>query len=361
MSNIKDVARLAGVSISTVSNVLNSTKFVSEELRAKVLFAAKELNYEANPIAHSMKNKQSKTIGIITANMCDLFYPYIVRAIDEVLSSHGYNIIIFDSHSNGDIFSTIHNEKRGFKKLIANKVDGIIFTSSVPENLENAYFKSIRKLIAASSKKIELISILRNFTKHGVTSVFTDTFSASSAAVEHLFSEGCKNIGHITGPDYLKVSSDRLHAFKSVIKAHGIPYDEEKMVAFGDFTHQSGYMNTKSLLKLNPSIDGIFAANDQMAVGVLKALSEAGKKIPHDIKVIGYDNAFISSILEPSLSTVDVDKIAIGQKAATVLLEQIGISDSADIKAKEVIVDYKLVIRKSTSPEAPEDWITTEW
>jgi len=361
MSNIKDVARLAGVSISTVSNVLNSTKFVSEELRAKVLFAAKELNYEANPIAHSMKNKKSKTIGIITANMCDLFYPYIVRAIDEVLSSHGYNIIIFDSHSNGDIFSTIHNEKRGFKKLIANKVDGIIFTSSVPENLENAYFKSIRKLIAASSKKIELVSILRNFTKHDVTSVFTDTFSASSAAVEHLFSEGCKNIGHITGPDYLKVSSDRLHAFKTVVTSRGIPYNEKTMVAFGDFSHQSGYMNTKLLLKANPSIDGIFAANDQMAVGVLKALSEAGKKVPGDIKVIGYDNAFISSILEPSLSTVDVDKIAIGQKAAAVLLEQMETKDSADVNAKEVIVPHKLVIRKSTSPDAPEDWITTEW
>lgn len=361
MSTIKDVARLAGVSISTVSNVLNNTKYVSEDLITKVNQAIGELNYEVNPIAHSMKNKQSKTIGIIAANMCDLFYPYIVRAIDEVLSRNGYNLVIFDSHSNGDIFSTINNEKRSFKKLIANKVDGIIFTSSVPENLEAAYFKSIKKMLASSSKKIELISILRDFTKHGITSVLTDGIAASSTAVEHLYASGCKNIVHITGPDYLKVATERLEGFRKVVESHGHVYTEHTMVAFGDFTHQSGYKGTKSLLKANPDLDGIFAANDQMAVGVLKALSESKKKVPYDVKVIGYDNAFISSILEPSLSTIDVNKTAIGQEAAKILLEQMSLDETDTGKARKIIIGHRLVVRKSTDADAKEDWIVLDW
>ncbi len=359
MSSIKDVAKLAGVSISTVSNVINNTKYVSDELKSKVNFAINELGYEVNPIAQNMKNKQTKNIGIITANMCGIFYPYIIRAIEEILSNVGYSVMIYDSHSNGDVLNTIENEKKGFKKLIANKVDGIIFTSAIPENLESVYFNNIKNMIVSSNKRIELVSIMRNFTKYNITSVFNDSFAASIEAVEHLFAIGCKNIGHITGPTYSKLVSDRLEAFKTVVDAHGYPYNESTMVAFGDFTHQSGYKCIKSLLKANPSLDGVFVANDQMAVGVLKALSELHKKIPEDIRVIGYNNSFLSSILEPSLSTIDVHSVTIGQEAAKILLKQL--AHNVLEPAQTVKVNHTLVVRESTGAITNNDWMSINW
>ena len=359
MISIKDVAKLANVSISTVSNVINNTKYVSDELKSKVNLAINELGYEVNPIAHNMKNKQTKTIGIITANMCGILYPYIIRAIDEVLSNFGYSVIIFDSHNNGDVVETIENEKKGFKKLIANKVDGIIFTSAIPENLENVYFENIKNMISSSNKRIELVSIMRDFTKYNITSVFTDNFAASVVAVEHLFEIGCKNIGHITGPTYSKDVSDKLEAFKTVVKAHGYPYNETTMVAFGDFSHQSGYLCVKALLEANPSLDGIFVANDQMAVGVFKALSDLKKRAPQDIKIIGYDNSFLSSILEPSLSTIDIHSVTIGQEAAKALLKNINNNDSKPPQA--IKVDHTLVARKSTMAIDNNDWMSVDW
>lgn len=359
MSSIKDVAKLAGVSISTVSNVLNNTKYVSDELKSKVSFAINELGYEVDPIAHNMKNKQTKTIGIITQKICGIFYPYIMSAIDDVLSNYGYNVMVFDSHNNGDVLKTIENEKKGFKKLIANKVDGIIFTSAIPENLENVYIKNIENMIAESNKRIELVSILRDFTKYNVTSVYTDSFAASVDAVEHLLTIGCKNIGHITGPCYSKLVYDRLEAFKTVVTSHGYTYNDTTMVAFGDFTHQSGYLSMKSLLKANPSIDGVFVANDQMAVGVLKALSELNKKVPEDIRVIGYDNSFVSSILEPSLSTIDIHSIKIGQEAAKVLLKQLAYNEPKP--AQTIKIAHELVERNSTIANATNDWMSVNW
>lgn len=360
MSSIKDVAKLAGVSISTVSNVLNNTKYVSDELKAKVNFAISELGYEVNPIAHNMKNKNTKNIGIIIPSMCGIFYPYIIKAIDEVLTNYGYSVTIIDSHNIGDVLNTLENEKKGFKKLIANKVDGIIFTSAIPENLESVYFYNLKNMIASSNKKIELVSIMRDFTKYNITSVFTDNYAASVDAVEHLYATGCKNIGHITGPCYSKIVSDKLAAFQTVVEAHGYTYKEDDtMVAFGDFSHQSGYICIKSLLKANPSLDGVFVANDQVAVGVLKALSELNKKVPEDIRVIGYDNSFISSILEPSLSTIDVHSVTIGQEAAKALLKQLAYNEPKP--AQTVKVDHNLVVRKSTVANANSDWMSINW
>lgn len=359
MASIKDVAKRAGVSIATVSNVLNSTKYVSEELQTKVNIAVQELGYEVDPIARNMKTKHTKTIGVITADMCGLFYPYVVRGIYEVLNKKGYSIIISDTNSINDNLGGFEREYTNFKKLIANRVDGIIFASSVVESSAKSYLKEMKKL-ANSKKKISLVSIERNFSKYGIDSVYSDSTAGAEKATNHLINIGCKKIGHITGPIYTEIAIDRMTGYKIAMEKAGFIVDENKMIMHGDYTHQSGYIAMKELLSYMPDIDGVFVANDQMAIGVLKALSELEKRVPEDVKVIGYDNVFITSIVEPSLSTISIRKKQMGIEAAKILINRIENKDmQTDTLAIEL--DTKLVVRKSSVQNAPEDWILSDW
>ena len=359
MASIKEVAKRAGVSIATVSNVLNNTKFVSDDLRIKVNIAVQELGYEADPIARHMKTKQTKTIGVITADMCGLFYPYVVKGIYETINKKGYNFIISDTNSINDRMGSFERETINFRKLISNRVDGIIFASTVAESVERSYLKEMKKL-ANAHKKIALVSIERDFSKYGIDSVFSDSVAGAQMATNHLIEIGCKRIGHITGPIYAKVAQDRLYGYKNAMEHAGFHVDEDTMVTYGDYTHQSGYIALKELLVVMPDIDGVYVANDQMAVGVLKALSECGKKVPDDVKVIGYDNVFISSIVEPSLSTINIRKRQIGVEAARILLEKIENPD-ADQTTSVIEMKTRLVVRRSTVRNAPEDWILSDW
>ncbi|MEG0590086.1 MAG: LacI family DNA-binding transcriptional regulator [Lachnospiraceae bacterium] len=150
VASIKDVAKKAGVSISTVSHVLNDTKYVSEELKQKVNIAVQELSYEVDPVARNMKVKKSKTIGVITVDMCGLFYPYVVKGIYEKANMQGYSIIICDTNGVNDSIGGMEREMQNFKRLISNRVDGIIFASTVTESMAQTYINEVQKMANAN-------------------------------------------------------------------------------------------------------------------------------------------------------------------------------------------------------------------
>jgi DNA-binding LacI/PurR family transcriptional regulator len=146
------------------------------------------------------------------------------------------------------------------------------------------------------------------------------------------------------------------------MRQKGFTVDDSKMIINGDYTHKSGYLAMKDLMRKIPNIDGVFVANDQMAVGAMKAISETEKNIPGDIKVIGYDDVFIASVLEPSLSTIHIKKYYMGTMAAELLLEQIEKNnENVQRKARAIEIEPMLVIRKSTVKKAPNDWILVDW
>lgn len=360
MASIKDVARRAGVSISTVSNVLNGTKYVSEDLKKRVNIAVSELEYEADPVARNMKSQRSKTIGVITADMCGLFYPYIMKGIYEVAIQKGYSVMIYDTNGVNEGPTSFERERQYFKALVANRVDGIIFCSMVTEGMEETYVKEIKRM-TSQKKRIAMVSIERDFSKYGIDSVFSDSEEGGFKATDYLLGLGCHKVGHITGPIYAKVVKDRVLGYKRAIMKYGLPVDEEKMIANGDYTHQSGYLAMKQLLKSCPDMDGVFIANDQMAVGACMALKECGRKVPEDIKVIGYDNVFLSSVVEPPLSSIHVRKKHIGLEAARALIRQIEGEDEAVRETVGIEMETRLVVRRSTQSDAPSDWILSDW
>lgn len=360
MASIKDVAKRAGVSISTVSNVLNDTKYVSDDLKRKVMIAVSELRYEVDPVARNMKHKKSKTIGVITADMCGLFYPYVVKAIYEIANQKGYQIIICDSDGVYGQKDAIEKEKASFKQLISNRVDGIIFASVVSKDMAPSYFREIKK-IASSNKYIPLVSIEQDFSEYGIDSIYFDGYEGAKMATKHLLSCGCQKVGHITGAMYMNVAKLRVKGYLSAMEEAGLEVNMDTMIAYGDYTHQSGYVAMKSLLEQVPKIDGVFVANDQMAVGVLKALAENNIKVPGEIKVIGYDNVFISSIVQPSLSTIHIRKRHAGLRAAELLFERIESDNAEEYNAERIEMEFRLVVRKSTKIDATEDWILSDW
>lgn len=357
MAGIKDVAKRAGVSISTVSNVLNNSKFVSPDLQRKVEIAAKELAYRPNPVARSMKKKKSGTIGVITADMCGLFYPYIVKGIYSVANEKGYQIMICDTQGVYGEAAAIERELEKFKSLITNRVDGIIFASVVPKSGQANYLKKLKNL-AEHDKKIPLVSIERDFSEFGIDSVFFDGVTGAKMAVRHLIDGGCKRIGHISGPLFMSIATDRALGYQEAMSEAGLNVDES-MIAEGDYSHQSGYAAMKELLKSMPDIDGVFSGNDQMAVGALKALREHHIKVPEEIKMIGYDDVFISSVVEPALSTVHIRKKHAGIETAKILFDRIENEDKTEVTRMKM--ESRLVVRKSTVKDAPEDWILSDW
>jgi DNA-binding LacI/PurR family transcriptional regulator len=356
--SIKDVAKRAGVSISTVSNVVNQTKFVSEELTKRVHIAVQELNYHPDPVAKSMKSRHSRNIGVIATDICGLFYPYVIKGLFEVFNKNGYNMIIIDSNGLNDQFGSVERVMDGFTQLIRSRVDGIVFSSIFPESIEQIQMKKILRM-TDDQKKVALVSVETDFSKYGIDSVHTNSVKGAEKATRHLLDVGCRRIGHITGPVFTRVAQDRIMGFRNAMSAAGFPVDD-RMIANGDYTHRSGYGAMRELLGQMPDIDGVFIANDQMSVGALRAISEAGRRVPDDIKVIGYDDVFVASVLETPLSTIHIRKRHMGIEAARLLLTRI--QKQNEVMAPRLIeLDSRLMVRKSTSANAPEDWIMVDW
>ena len=189
MSGIKDVAKKAGVSISTVSNVLNKSRYVSPELVKRVEDAAEELAYEVNPMGRGLKNNKSGTIGIITEDMCGVFYPYVVKGINEIATERNYQITICDTKGTYGDQTALQRERKFFQKFVVNRVDGIIFVSMVPNEKKKEYFAVIKNM-AGKYKNIALVSIERDFTSEGIDSGYFDGISNAKLAVQHLIAGG---------------------------------------------------------------------------------------------------------------------------------------------------------------------------
>jgi LacI family transcriptional regulator len=359
MVTIIDVAKRAGVSISTVSNVINRNKYVSEDLVRRVNAAVQELEYSANPIAQKMKFKHTKTIGVITADLCGLFYPYVLKGMYDVLNSKGYRLIVMDSEGIHDHLGSIKKLQEGITSLVQDRVDGIVFSSTIPEEMEATIVHDVMKM-PSLKKHTGFVCVEKDLSKYGIDSIYADSVRGAEIAVSHLIDVGCRHIGHITGPIFFTVTQDRITGYKNIMKRNNLVVDDVRMIANGDYTHKSGYLAMKALLHKMPHIDGVFAANDQMSVGALKALSEAGKRVPEDVKIIGYDDVFISSVLEPSLSTIHIQKHFMGKRAAELLLEQIEHTENIQ-RGTTVEIEPKLIIRRSTIKNAPDDWILVDW
>jgi DNA-binding LacI/PurR family transcriptional regulator len=349
MAGIKDVAEKAGVSISTVSNVINGTKYVSDELKLKINKVIEELQYEVDPVARSLKSKKTMTIGVVITNINRIFFPQVIKGIQDSAARHGYSLSFFNTNDK------FEDEKRFVQMLESNWVDGLILDSVA--DIENADYFRYLSTLGNGKKSIPVVSLERKIDSYGIDSVVVNNYHGGSVAAKHLLDCGCKKLVHITGPLTSCIVQDRLNGYKDELKKAGLDISEAR-IAEGDYSPLSGYHAMKQQLLGSIDIDGVFASNDQMAIGAIKAIRENGLIIPEDIKVVGFDNTFVASIVEPSLTTVNVPKYKLGDAAVETLIKRME-QNPADPNIVELPIN--LIVRQSTDLRGDKNWDLYGW
>lgn len=350
MYTIKDVAKLAGVSIGTVSNVINNSRRVSPEKRELVQKAIEELHFTINPIASSLKGKYTNTIGVVATDITRVFYSHIITGMQKAADAKGYTLSILST------YNSVKAEKEAIARFISSKVDAIVINTSA--NMSDIdYFVNLYSL-HNKDKHIPVFSIEINLSQFGISSIFIDGLQASENATDYLIGKGCKKIIHLQGPRYSSLSLDRLIGYKKALAKNGLPIEEENITT-GNFSQHSGYECINALLKKGISFDGIFSANDQMAVGACQAVLEHHLRIPEDVKIVGFDNSFVASIVSPSLTTIDVPKEEMGYQAIENVINMVNIKKGC--QPMSICLPTELVIRETTDKNVSNRIDSYDW
>lgn len=349
MSSIKDVALDAGVSIATVSYVLNGNKFVSPELTDKVNESIKKLNYQANPVARSLRSKRTKNIGVILQNIRNIFFPQLLAGLEECMRAQDFNLIFSNSYNDLKIEKDAINTMRGMW------VDGIILDSCAKECDISKYVDFLKQ--SNQKKKIPIVMLERNLCPGKFHSVAVDNVKSGYIATKHLLDLGRSKILHIAGTEGWSMSTDRKEGYLKALRERDLA--SYALIYTGEFRAQDGYAIIKERIMQNHTdIDAVFAANDQMALGAMTALKEYGIRIPDDIAIVGIDNVFASSIVEPSLTTVNVPKYTMGCTAAKLLLSEI---EQPSKEKQDIVLDTNLIVRQSTNLRGEKTWDLFGW
>ena len=328
-ASIYDVARESGVSVFTVSAVVNNKSHVGRKLRERVEAAIQKLNYRPNLIARSLAKQRTHTIGMIVPDIANPFFPMVVRGAEDAAQKHGYNLLLCNSDDRLD------KEERAVELLLSKRVDGILLTKAAAEDFR----PSLRQMI--EEVNIPFVLVMRTYPKLTKDAVITDDYRGAYDAVCHLARAGRQRIGLISGP--LKVSNAlaRWQGFRDALKAKGLPFEKE-LVVEGDYRIESGFRAGHSLLSHRP--DGIYVANHLMTIGLLRAAEEMGLQCPDDFGLVSFDDYPWLGVFRPKLTTVELPKHQLGSEAAELLIARIGGDQSKAIVRK---LQPELRIRES--------------
>ncbi|CAH0120854.1 MULTISPECIES: LacI family DNA-binding transcriptional regulator [unclassified Paenibacillus] len=332
MSTITDVAKKAGVSIATVSRYVNGKADgnMNEETKRKIDEAIRELNYEPNSIARSLKSKETKTIGLVVPDIVNPFFPLMVRGVEDFLRENGYSVFLCNTDQNSQ-------EELAYLKLLqARKVDGIILVGvDLPSDVVLEYIADT-----------PFVCLERHENTAEFDVIYSDNYQGAYDATKYLIDLGAKEIVHIAGRENSKVANLRKQAFIQCLADHEITSDPS--ILNGSFRLEDGYRLTMELIEQRKNIpDAIFYANDFMAFGGIRALVEKEVRIPQDISVIGYDDVIVASLITPALTTVRQPVYEMGKNAAELLLKRI--QGTVEPGKQHVLLKPELVIRNSTS------------
>lgn len=331
--SIKDVAKEAKVSISTVSYVVNNKRFVGEERKKRVLEAVEKLNYRPNIIAKGLRTKKIRAIGVLASDL-NPYYSQVIKGMEEVARKRNYILIL------GCTFYDPTEEKRQMDLLLNNFIEGIIFLCG---------YDSFEHLKIVYDNKIPIVVVDREICNSPIPSVLIDNFLAMKKATNYLISLGHKEIGYITFCfDNQTTVRKRYEGYLAALKENNINYDQRLTVINNSIRlneEKGTYKILKELLKKNPKPSAFLTLADNIAIGLIKALKELGLKIPDDVSVMGFgDEENISEFCDPSLSTIRQPNKLMGQTSMNLLID---IIEKKKIQNKNIILPTELIIRES--------------
>lgn len=332
-TTMKRIAGELGVSITTVSKVLNNRDDIGHATRARVLAKVAELGYQPNAVARSLTLRRTRTLGIVIPDLMHSFFVEIVAGLEKVASARGYGLLLCSSNEDAA------KERAELDMLRQRQVDGIVLASANASGNTDL----LRQLTALG---IEIVMIDRDdHPDVRCDRVVTDDENVGRIATQHLIDQGRRTIAHITGPSIVHAKR-RADGYRAALKAAGIKPRPEWIVR-GGFMESDGSRGMKKLLAVRPRIDAVFASNDPAAIGAMKAIWDAGLRVPEDIAVIGAGDIALGDLLRVPLSTVSWSREEEGRRAAELLLGRLG-DDGAKSRARRVVIPPCLVARRST-------------
>jgi LacI family repressor for deo operon, udp, cdd, tsx, nupC, and nupG len=328
---IRDVAAKAGVSHQTVSRVINNSDRVQEKTREKVEAAIEELGYQPNAIARYMAKGRTKTLACFSPNLTDYTYARIIEGAEFEARQAGY-FLMTASAPNTETFSTL------VEQLVASRrTEGLLMINPYVDDRYNQLPQDSPVVYVGAQSSKSMIDAM--------DSVYLDDEEAGRLATQHLVGLGHKDIALITGPMVEDCSIDRLAGYEAVLHDAGIDFCPA-LVREGDWSASTGYDAVKALFESDVSFSAIFAQNDRMAVGAIKALREAGRRIPEDVSIVGFDDMPLASYYDTPLTTIRQDTFRMGREAAKLLIRAI---ETPEKQRRHLSMPVELVLRKSTT------------
>ena len=330
MASMKDVADKAGVSISTVSRVISGKIPVDDKTQKKVQKAIEDLNYKPNLLAKGLRLKSGYFVGLCVPEISDPAFARIISSVEQDLVKNGYDLLLGNTHSNPNM------EKWFIQHLLRRHVDGIIFSRVSDES---------RALDLFGEVDIPVVLLDRGGESVGnVYSVVLDNRKAGQIAARYFIETGHKRVGCITGPLSISLCRERLKGFKNELEMSGLRLDD-RCVYEGNFRYESGREGIDCIIKADKKITAVWAHDDQMAIGMLKRLSERNISVPEAISVIGMDDIDVAALTHPALTSIEQPFEEMSEKAVDIVLNK---EKYLSIIHKKTVFDPKLVVRDST-------------
>ena len=300
MPTIKEVSLRARVSPATVSRVLNETVPVADDTKQRVLDAVKELDYQPNVFARGLVTNRSGGIGVLLNEISSPFYAGLIGGVEQVVEEAGGHLLVSSGHAD------VNRERKAVAFLKQHRSDALIVQVDAASDDD---------LLAWAKGGPPLVVFGRFVAELAHHCIYLDNDKGGFLATQHLISKGHRRIAHVSGPLWIQDSHARLRGYRRALEHSGLPFDES-LVVEGDFSEAGGQRATAQLLGRKPDLSAVFAGNDQMALGALTALREAGYRVPDDISLVGYDDVLFARYLSPALTTVRQPLYEMGQAAA---------------------------------------------
>ncbi|WP_210521517.1 LacI family DNA-binding transcriptional regulator [Hymenobacter terricola] len=332
--NLKSLAEQLNLSIATVSRALRDSHEVSATTKARVRALATALHYEPNAYASSLRRNISKTIGVVIPKVANHFFALAINGIEEVARHSGYHVLIYLTHDD------YTREVAIVQHLKGGRVDGLLM--SVASGTED--FAHIRSLQEAN---LPIVFFDRVCAEVATAKVTTNDYESGFQATEHLIAAGCRHIAHLLISNNLSIGQFRLQGYLDALLAHGRTPDPE-LVLHGVMDNEQNVGLIRELLLRRPDIDGVFASVERLAISTYHVCHELGRRIPEDIKIIGFSNLEAAALLDPPLTTITQPAYDIGREAAKILLRAIE-KKKAILPSQSIVLNSELFQRRSTA------------
>jgi LacI family transcriptional regulator len=331
----KDVAIKAGVSVATVSRVMNKTGYVKEETRRKILDAFDELVKQDGFINHAITHQKNDIIGVVIPDISNPFFGEVIKGISEVAEKNSASLLVCNTEENMDI------ELKYLELFKTNRIRGLIITpmsDQIKYNLEYLYH--------LEDLGVPIVLLDRGINISHFNSVFVNNTSGAFDAVLALIDEGHKDIAIVSGPMSSKPGRERFYGYENALRSNDLEVNKE-YVRYGNFKLESGYKHTKALLQLDNRPTAIFAANNMMAKGAVKAIIEEGLKIPEDIAFVSFDDVDMFDIMNLNISTVSRPTTLMGKVASEMLFDLIEDKNTKRTQVSEILLETNFISRGS--------------